>query len=188
MPWRKNTFHDVESGLLCLGSKQVNCLNTPIVRKSAVNPYGWLRGFFIIFTHSTGYGVRPASGLSVGVGGLEDLSLTVTLDGKPNITSCLWPKDNKYPSWSSCHAFYSNLLFQMYVLEDIDPPVSPSKKTSRELAGTLRNLKKVEQALQTLERSETDLWFHFKAKQRKEACYNYKYDYYKWKCDRYYCW
>ena len=47
--------------------------------------------------------------------------------------------------------------FQMYVLEDIDPPVSPSKKTSRELAGTLRNLKKVEQALQTLERSETDL-------------------------------
>jgi len=45
----------------------------------------------------------------------------------------------------------------LYVLEDIDPPVSPSKKTSRELAGTLRNLKKVEQALQTLERSETDL-------------------------------
>ena len=28
--------------------------------------------------------------------------------------------------------------------------MSPSKKTSRELAGTLRNLKKVEQALQTL--------------------------------------
>lgn len=45
----------------------------------------------------------------------------------------------------------------LYVLDDIDPPVSPSKKTSRELAGTLRNLKKVEQALQTLERSETDL-------------------------------
>jgi len=45
----------------------------------------------------------------------------------------------------------------LYVLEDIDPPVSPSKKTSRELAGTLRNLKKVEQALQTLERSEADL-------------------------------
>merc|ERR1712008_196806 len=45
----------------------------------------------------------------------------------------------------------------MYVLEDIDPPVSPSKKSSRELAGTLRNLKKVERALQTLERSETDL-------------------------------
>lgn len=41
----------------------------------------------------------------------------------------------------------------LYVLEDVDPPVSPSKKTSRELAGTLRNLKKVEQALQTLERS-----------------------------------
>lgn len=28
--------------------------------------------------------------------------------------------------------------------------MSPSKKTSRELAGTLRNLKKVEQALETL--------------------------------------
>lgn len=39
---------------------------------------------------------------------------------------------------------------QLYVLEDVDPPVSPSKKTSRELAGTLRNLKKVEQALQIL--------------------------------------
>merc|ERR1719510_2107876 len=51
----------------------------------------------------------------------------------------------------------SMLQTLLYVLEDIDPPVSPSKKTSRELAGTLRNLKKVEQALQTLERSETDL-------------------------------
>ena len=63
----------------------------------------------------------------------------------------------------------------MYVLEDIDPPVSPSKKTSRELAGTLRNLKKVEQALQTLERSETDLWlFQFLKlhKEYEEACYN----------------
>ncbi len=39
----------------------------------------------------------------------------------------------------------------MYVLEDTDPPSSPAKKTSRELAGTLRNLKKVEQALQALE-------------------------------------
>lgn len=38
-----------------------------------------------------------------------------------------------------------------YVLEDTDPPASPSKKTSRELAGTLRNLKKVEQALQALD-------------------------------------
>ncbi len=39
----------------------------------------------------------------------------------------------------------------MYVLEDLDPPASPAKKTSRELAGTLRNLKKVEQALKALE-------------------------------------
>ena len=43
-------------------------------------------------------------------------------------------------------------MFQLYVLEDVEPPISPSKKTSRELAGTLRNLKKVEQALQTIER------------------------------------
>lgn len=43
-------------------------------------------------------------------------------------------------------------LFKVYVLEDSDLPSSPSKKTSRELAGTLRNLKKVEQALQVLER------------------------------------
>ena len=34
--------------------------------------------------------------------------------------------------------------------------MSPSKKTSRELAGTLRNLKKVEQALQTLMASTED--------------------------------
>ena len=39
------------------------------------------------------------------------------------------------------------------MLEDSDLPSSPSKKTSRELAGTLRNLKKVEQALQVLERA-----------------------------------
>jgi len=46
----------------------------------------------------------------------------------------------------------------LYVLEDVEPEVSPSKKTSRELAGTLRNLKKIEQALQTLDRlSEQDL-------------------------------
>lgn len=38
------------------------------------------------------------------------------------------------------------------MLEDVEPEVSPSKKTSRELAGTLRNLKKIEQALQTLDR------------------------------------
>ena len=35
--------------------------------------------------------------------------------------------------------------------------MSPSKKTSRELAGTLRNLKKVEQALQTLLGSDQSL-------------------------------
>jgi len=35
--------------------------------------------------------------------------------------------------------------------------MSPSKKTSRELAGTLRNLKKVEQALQTLLTSDNPM-------------------------------
>ncbi|XP_040581214.1 uncharacterized protein [Lepeophtheirus salmonis] len=44
----------------------------------------------------------------------------------------------------------------LYVLDDTDPPVSPSKKTSRELSGTLRNLKKVEQVLQVLERLHAD--------------------------------
>ena len=56
--------------------------------------------------------------------------------------------------------------------------MSPSKKTSRELAGTLRNLKKVEQALQTLltsdnshslaedpsEEAENDNWFYLSRK------------------------
>ena len=56
--------------------------------------------------------------------------------------------------------------------------MSPSKKTSRELAGTLRNLKKVEQALQTLltsdnshslaedpsEEAENDNWFYLSKK------------------------
>ena len=36
----------------------------------------------------------------------------------------------------------------------MDIPASPSKKTSRELAGTLRNLKKVEQALQLVESAQ----------------------------------
>merc|ERR1719415_371047 len=31
----------------------------------------------------------------------------------------------------------------LYVLEDVDPPMSPSKKTSRELAGTLRKWNKL---------------------------------------------
>ena len=43
------------------------------------------------------------------------------------------------------------ILFQLYILDDVDAPVSGTKKSSRELAGTLRNLKKVEQALQTID-------------------------------------
>lgn len=38
----------------------------------------------------------------------------------------------------------------LYLLEDVDIPSAPAKKTSRELSGTLRNLKKVEQALELL--------------------------------------
>jgi len=38
----------------------------------------------------------------------------------------------------------------LYLLEDVDLPSSPAKKTSRELSGTLRNLKKVEQAIEML--------------------------------------
>jgi len=38
----------------------------------------------------------------------------------------------------------------LYLLEDVDMPSTPAKKTSRELSGTLRNLKKVEQALELL--------------------------------------
>jgi len=38
----------------------------------------------------------------------------------------------------------------LYLLEDVDLPSSPAKKTSRELSGTLRNLKKVEQAMEML--------------------------------------
>lgn len=52
--------------------------------------------------------------------------------------------------------FFFPLPFQLYVLEDSDLPASPSKKTSRELAGTLRNLKKVEQVLQLMERVAFD--------------------------------
>ena len=43
------------------------------------------------------------------------------------------------------------LFFQLYVLEDTNPPASPAKKTSRELSATLRNLKKIAQALQMLD-------------------------------------
>jgi len=52
---------------------------------------------------------------------------------------------------SKSHRYNAGSFLQLYVLEDTDPPPSPSKRTSRELAGTLRNLKKVEQALQILE-------------------------------------
>lgn len=38
----------------------------------------------------------------------------------------------------------------LYLLDDVDMPSTPAKKTSRELSGTLRNLKKVEQALDML--------------------------------------
>lgn len=38
----------------------------------------------------------------------------------------------------------------LYLLDDVDLPSTPAKKTSRELSGTLRNLKKVEQALELL--------------------------------------
>jgi len=38
----------------------------------------------------------------------------------------------------------------LYLLDDVDLPTTPAKKTSRELSGTLRNLKKVEQAIEML--------------------------------------
>jgi len=38
----------------------------------------------------------------------------------------------------------------LYLLEDVDLPATPAKKTSRELSGTLRNMKKIEQALEML--------------------------------------
>ena len=65
--------------------------------------------------------------------------------------------------------------------------MSPSKKTSRELAGTLRNLKKVEQALQTLltsdnslslaedpsEEAENDNWFYLSKKKSFNVTISY---------------
>jgi hypothetical protein len=63
--------------------------------------------------------------------GLQTRALTINSFFKTLKVSCL---------------LYFCLLFQLYVLEDVDPPVSPSKKTSRELAGTLR-----------IERSDTDV-------------------------------
>jgi len=46
----------------------------------------------------------------------------------------------------------STLETVVYLLEDIDLPPSPAKKTSRELSGTLRNLKKIEQALEMMKK------------------------------------
>jgi len=39
----------------------------------------------------------------------------------------------------------------LYILDDVDEPVSGAKKSSKELASVLRNLKKVEQALETVD-------------------------------------
>merc|ERR1712106_246706 len=44
----------------------------------------------------------------------------------------------------------STLETVLYLLEDVDLPATPAKKTSRELSGTLRNMKKIEQALEIL--------------------------------------
>lgn len=46
----------------------------------------------------------------------------------------------------------STLETVIYLLEDTDLPSSPSKKTSRELSGTLRNLKKIEQCLEMMKK------------------------------------
>ena len=46
----------------------------------------------------------------------------------------------------------STLETVIYLLEDMDLPSSPAKKTSRELSGTLRNLKKIEQALEMMKK------------------------------------
>ena len=42
-------------------------------------------------------------------------------------------------------------FLQIYILDNVDTPMSGAKKSSRELAGVLRNLKKVEQALETVD-------------------------------------
>jgi len=46
----------------------------------------------------------------------------------------------------------STLETVIYLLEDMDLPPSPAKKTSRELSGTLRNLKKIEQAMEMMKK------------------------------------
>merc|ERR1712088_624657 len=45
----------------------------------------------------------------------------------------------------------------IYILDNVDTPMSGAKKSSRELAGVLRNLKKVEQALETVDAAFHDL-------------------------------
>ncbi|CAB4055430.1 unnamed protein product [Lepeophtheirus salmonis] len=84
--------------------------------------------------------LSSATGLSSGLGGAK---------------SCLTPKSHqKLEALDNLKVRTSDLELSsiidtlLYVLDDTDPPVSPSKKTSRELSGTLRNLKKVEQVLQ----------------------------------------
>ena len=46
---------------------------------------------------------------------------------------------------------YCYCSFQIYILDEVDEPVSGAKKSSKELASVLRNLKKVEQALETVD-------------------------------------
>ena len=46
----------------------------------------------------------------------------------------------------------STLETVIYLLEDLDLPPSPTKKTSRELSGTLRNLKKIEQSMEMMKK------------------------------------
>ena len=53
------------------------------------------------------------------------------------------------------YQFY--FFIQIYILDDVDAPVSGAKKSSKELAGVLRNLKKVEQALETVDAAFHDL-------------------------------
>lgn len=59
-----------------------------------------------------------------------------------------------YPPTDDDHA--ATLETVLYLLDDVDLPSSPAKKTSRELSGTLRNLKKVEQALEVLSKIVCD--------------------------------
>ena len=46
---------------------------------------------------------------------------------------------------------YLLVINTLYILDDVDEQVSGAKKSSKELASVLRNLKKVEQALETVD-------------------------------------